>query len=95
MDFISKTQEYIDKNGMLKEEDAVLVGVSGGMDSIVLLNVLLELKPKYNLKISVAHLNHGIRGEEADQDEKFVRNIAQSRGIHFFNHKLNVKGEAK
>ncbi len=52
------------------------MAVSGGADSVALLRALLELRTELGIVVSVVHLNHGIRGTEADQDEQFVRNIA-------------------
>ncbi len=52
------------------------VAVSGGADSVCLLHLLLELAPRWDLRLSVLHLNHKLRGEESDADEQFVREMA-------------------
>ena len=57
------------------------VAVSGGADSVCLLHVLLELAPQWNLRVSVLHLNHGLRGEESLADEQFVRELAARLGM--------------
>ena len=57
------------------------VAVSGGADSVCLLHVLLELAPQWNLRLSVLHLNHGLRGKESCQDEQFVREVAARLGV--------------
>ena len=70
----------IERNKMLKKGDSIVVGVSGGADSVCLLDVLNKLKDKYNLKITVVHINHCIRGKEADRDEAFVKSLAEKYG---------------
>ena len=71
----------IERNRMLKKGDKIVVGVSGGADSVCLLDVLNKLKDKYNLKITVVHINHCIRGQEADRDEAFVKALAEKYGV--------------
>jgi tRNA(Ile)-lysidine synthase len=80
--FIRKVRETISRYRMLTSGDRILAGVSGGADSTALLLALHELG--YNL--AVAHLNHGLRGRESDQDEQFVRDLASRLGIPFFSH---------
>src|SRR5665648_1199138 len=69
--------QTIDKFDMLSFNDRVLIGLSGGPDSVTLLNVLLSFKKKYNLSFFIAHLDHMLRGEESDKDVNFVKNLAQ------------------
>src|SRR6185369_6971695 len=57
--------------------DRILVGVSGGADSVALLLVLKQL----GFSVGAAHLNHGLRGAESDADEKFVQELAETNGI--------------
>src|SRR3954451_22989188 len=57
------------------------VAVSGGADSVFLLHVLFELAPRWDLKLSVAHLDHGLRGEESRGDALFVRELAAQFGL--------------
>ena len=65
----------------LDANEPVLVGLSGGSDSVSLLYILNEYSKKSGAKIYAAHLNHGIRGEEADSDERFVENYCTANGI--------------
>ena len=60
-----------------------VVAVSGGGDSVCLLRVLHRLAPKLNLRLSVAHLDHGVRGEQARDDARFVQALAESLGLPF------------
>ena len=73
----AKVVETIEKHKMFSYHDRVLVGVSGGPDSVALLHVLRELGRKYNLDLHVAHLNHGLRGKQAETDQKFVRELSK------------------
>ena len=72
-----KVQQTIRKFDMLSFNDRVLIGVSGGPDSVTLLNVLLSFKKRYSLSFFIAHLNHMLRGKESDDDVNFVKNLAQ------------------
>jgi len=76
-----KISQTIKKFDMLSFNDRVLIGVSGGPDSVTLLNVLLSLKKRYNLSFFIAHLDHMLRGEESDEDANFVKNLAQELGL--------------
>ena len=64
-----KIKEYIEKYNMLNKGDGVVLGLSGGPDSVCLFFVLLALKEEYNLTISAVHINHMIRGNDADEDQ--------------------------
>ena len=70
----------------------VLVGLSGGADSVMLLCFLIEYKRRNNLgfNISAVHINHGIRGEEADRDESFCQDFCNMLGIEFHLRRYNV-----
>src|SRR5512136_2469074 len=75
------------KYGMLASGDRVIVAVSGGADSTALLLCL-------NMSLTVAHLNHHIRGPEADADEDFVRRMCADLGIQFVSETIEVKRQA-
>ncbi len=87
---IKTVLSVIEKYGMLEKDDTVVVGFSGGADSVSLLYVLLQLKNEFNLNLIGAHVNHGIRGEEADRDENFCREFCLKYGIRFESLKVNV-----
>ncbi|MBI4390902.1 MAG: tRNA lysidine(34) synthetase TilS [candidate division NC10 bacterium] len=69
------------RHGMVRADDTVLVAVSGGVDSVVLLDCLHRLAPRMGLSLRVAHLDHGLRGEEGAADAAFVREAAAARGL--------------
>lgn len=67
--------------GMIKYGDTIVVGVSGGADSMCLLQFLISIKEKYALNLIVAHINHNLRGEEATRDQNFVENTCNTLNI--------------
>ena len=85
-----KIKKAVDSFNMLNENDSVLVGFSGGKDSVVLLYMLNELAPFYNVRISALHVNHSIRGEEAEDDQKFCEEFCNKHNINFFKEKVSA-----
>ena len=71
------------------------MGVSGGKDSVCLLDVLDRCREEFDLRLMVVHVNHGIRGEAADRDEQFVKDMAAERGLDFYSEKVNVPQAAR
>lgn len=84
MDIIEKVVKRIEETGLIKKNDRIVVGCSGGPDSIFLLEVLLRIREEYNLFLGLAHINHMFRGEEADRDENFVRSLGEKYNIPVF-----------
>lgn len=78
---ICKVRQTVEKYKMPLKGRTVVVGLSGGADSMSLLNVLHELKDEYSMRLIACHVNHGIRGESADRDESFVRAECEKRGV--------------
>lgn len=76
----AKINEAIFKHGMLENADTVIIGVSGGADSMALLS-FLEKNFGSTLNIIAAHVNHCLRGDESDRDEAFVRNYCEKNAI--------------
>ena len=74
---------YIKKNNLIHKGDTIVVGVSGGADSVCLLLLLQDLKQEWDLTIHVVHIHHGIRGREADRDADCVRELAARLGLPF------------
>ena len=72
---LEKVENYIRQWKMLEKGDKVVVGLSGGADSVCLFLILEELRKKIGFEILAVHVNHGIRGEEAKADEEFVKTL--------------------
>ena len=94
-EIITRVDETVKKYDMLEQGDFVVVGVSGGADSMALLHVLLELKDEFAMNIIACHVNHGIRGETADRDEKFVVEACKRFGVDVRILRTDVPGTAK
>src|ERR1017187_6666685 len=73
----------IKKQELLRPGDRVAAAVSGGADSVALLCLLEELRGELGIGLSVAHVNHKLRGAESDEDERFVAELAAARGLEF------------
>ena len=92
---LDKIITYIEENELIQKKDRIVLGVSGGADSVCLFSVLLELQKKYELELFVVHVHHGLRGEEADRDEVFVRTLVEQKGISYYPFWRNISEEAK
>jgi len=90
-----KAKKAIEKYAMLKKGSKVIVGLSGGADSVCLLHFLNSIKNEYDLTIVSAHINHGIRGDEADNDARFSRELSESLNIEFKLLEVDCIKEAK
>ncbi|MBK9794065.1 MAG: tRNA lysidine(34) synthetase TilS [Sphingobacteriales bacterium] len=84
---ISKIQTYINHHNLANSGTSILVACSGGVDSMVLVDVLLKL----NYNVSLAHCNFQLRGKESDADELFLQDFAMKHNIPFYNIKFDTK----
>lgn len=85
-----KVLDTIQKYNLIQAGDKIVLGVSGGPDSISMLNILNEIKDELNFEIYVAHINHMIR-EEAEDDEKYVQKYCEKNNIQFLVKKVDVR----
>ena len=76
-----KVKGYIQAEGLLKQGDAVVIGVSGGADSVCLFLLLADMADKWELSLAAVHVNHGIRGAAAKEDAEFVENFCRKYGV--------------
>ncbi len=79
-----KVLAYIKQYHMISEGDRIVVGVSGGADSVCLLLMLLEIRKSLPIELYVVHVHHGIRGAEADEDAVFVKQLCEINDISFY-----------
>ena len=90
----NKVLETIRKYKLIENNDKIVLGVSGGPDSIAMLNILNDIKNDENINLNfsivVAHINHLIR-EEAKQDEEYVKKFCKERNIEFYSKSIDVQ----
>lgn len=89
--FLKQVKDNIDRFSMLVENETVLVGLSGGADSVALLLSLYKL----GYKVRACHLNHCLRGDEADRDEYFCKNLCDKLNIELVIKRENIAEYAK
>jgi tRNA(Ile)-lysidine synthase len=90
MNLQTKVEAFIARHTLLMPADSVLVAVSGGPDSVALLHILNDLREELPLRLEVAHLQHGIRGEEAREDARFVGALAQRLNLPFHLKEVDI-----
>lgn len=84
-----------EKFNLISKGDSVVVALSGGADSVALLDALNSIKEEYKLNLFAAHLNHGLRGEEAERDENFCKILCENYNIKLFTKKLSIRQLAR
>lgn len=91
MDLPFRFGRELELSSMIEAGDHVLVAVSGGVDSCVMLHLFNLLKNKFEIKLTVSHINHKLRGKDSDLDEEFVRNMALKYGLKFKCRRIKSK----
>ncbi len=89
-----KALSAVQKYNMLSQNDKIVVGLSGGADSCALLHFLVSLGKEMNLTVSACHINHQLRGAEADRDEQFAVDFCKNLHVPLYILRADVKGEA-
>ena len=89
-----QVRKYIESYGLIQTGDLVVVGLSGGEDSVCLLSVLGELSKDMHFFLEAVHVNHGIRAGQADEDQEFCRRLCAGWGIPFQAVRVDVPQEA-
>src|SRR5690625_424174 len=87
----NKVFTFIDKVDLLQKGTTVLVGGSGGPDSMALLHLLVSLRDKWDLRISARTLDHQLRGDQSAKEVTYVKNIAYMWDVEVIYEKLNVR----
>ena len=90
-----KINTYVDKNSMIESQDSILVGVSGGADSVCLLRYLLSVQEKRKLKLFAVHVNHLLRDEEAERDQKFTEALCEKWGVPLKIFRRDIREESR
>ncbi len=89
MYLLDEFEKYITENELFTHDDKLLLAVSGGVDSMV----MLSLTAAAGYKFGVAHCNFSLRGRESDEDEALVRREAERIGVEFYNRRFDTVGE--
>ena len=95
MNTLEKFKNFIEENNLIEKGDSIVSAVSGGSDSVFMLEMLSAIKDDYDLKIIVSHVNHGLRGAEAQRDEDFVKKLAEKNGLIYEVEHIDMAGYAR
>ena len=95
MELLEKVKETINKYSMLSEDDCVLIGLSGGPDSVCLAVILDKLKKDFNLSLHALYVDHGLRPDEVGKEEEFCGELCSKLEINFFSESVDVKSHVK
>ena len=95
MELLKKIRKTIIKYNMLSEGDNVIIGLSGGPDSVCLGIILHKLRVDFNLTLNAVYVDHGLRPDEVENEKAFCKNFCNNLGIGFFTKAVDVKEYAK
>jgi tRNA(Ile)-lysidine synthase len=90
-----KVIKFVDHFKLLQNGNKVLIALSGGPDSVFSLYFFNKFSKRFGITLAAAHLNHMLRGKQADKDEEFCKKICTDSGIEFFSEKRDVAGYAR
>ncbi|MCK5126137.1 MAG: tRNA lysidine(34) synthetase TilS [candidate division Zixibacteria bacterium] len=94
-DMLQKVSSTIRRYSLIEKGDSVLVGFSGGPDSVALLHLLNDLKSKLKLKLGAVYVNHQLRPRAAKKEERFCHEFCEKLGISFFSTSVNIPDLSK
>lgn len=89
-DLVKQVKETIEKYALLRPGDRVIVALSGGVDSVVMLDILSKIREESTIDLIVAHVNHGMRGKDSDKDADFAKERAKQMGFPFYGKKIDI-----
>jgi len=90
-----KVKEFIEANNLIKIKDKILIAVSGGGDSVCMLDILHHLKDFLDIEIAIGHINHLLRGDASYEDENFVQGLSERYKIPIYIERADVKNFAR
>ena len=90
-----RVRAYVEQYHMLQEKDHVIIGVSGGADSVCLLFMLRKLQKDMQFQLTAVHVHHGLRGKSADADERYVKKLCEDMGVELYVFHEDVNQYAK
>ncbi len=85
-----RVRDEIEKHSLIEDEENIVIGVSGGADSMALLYLLIELREEFQFNIHIAHVNHGVRGEDALRDQNFVKEEAKKLDLPYYSRDVDM-----
>lgn len=94
MTLLKKIKQHNTYCQLIKKGDRLVLGISGGPDSVALLMIMADFQKKENLNLIVAHVNYGLRGQDSERDEKLVRELSQKLGLKVLVKKYYAKKRA-
>jgi tRNA(Ile)-lysidine synthase len=94
-DLQRRVLEAVGRHAMIRPGDRIGIGVSGGADSVAMLRIFAEMRAQLGIAILVLHFHHQLRGAEADEDERFVKSLAEEFNLEFESGSSDVAGEAR
>src|SRR5436190_11825518 len=94
-DLAERVEQNLRSRKLVIKNQAILVAVSGGLDSMVLLHVLGRLAPGHGWKLIIAHFNHQLRGRSSEADERLVRKTAAVMRLRFISERADVRAFAR
>lgn len=95
VDLIDKIVDTCQKFKLIAPGDGIVIGLSGGPDSVALLDVLYRLRQRWNLSLWAVHLNHMLRGQQAEEDLQFCQKLTERLGIGFYGFRCDVANYAQ
>lgn len=90
VNIVRRVTEYVQAESLFSNNARIIVAVSGGIDSVVLLNILYELRTEYDLQLIVAHVNYGLRAADSKGDEEFVEHLGKRLDLPVYVHRQHL-----
>jgi len=88
INLIARFQTFLEKERLISLNDTICLALSGGMDSMAMLSLFLEIRQKYNLTLQAVHVNHGLRGRQSELDQILVQETCQKEGLPLIIRRL-------